>query len=107
MDIRLLDLLRNAPSLELYQLSLTVHQLLGDPERILAIRTRLHLGARVQYYHHQRHELVAGTVVELRQTEVTVREGTSSGGCLIPRWCRMPRHARRHRHNRRRSSKSR
>lgn len=84
MDIRLLDLLRNAPSLELYQLSLTVHQLLGDPERILAIRSRLHLGAQVQYYHHQRHELVGGTVVELRQTDVTVREDATHQQWRLP-----------------------
>ena len=55
MDPKALDLLRNAPSLELYRLGLTVRQLLGDPERILAVHSRLHLGARVQYYHHQRH----------------------------------------------------
>ena len=84
MDTRLLDLLRNAPSLDLYQLSLTIHQLLGDPERILAIRARLHLGARVQFYHHQRHELVTGTVIELRQTEVTVREDATHEQWRLP-----------------------
>ena len=62
MDTRLLDLVRNAPSLDLYQLSLTVHQLLGDAERILAIRTRLHLGAQVQYYHHLIHGKCSTTI---------------------------------------------
>lgn len=84
MDPRLLDLLRNAPSLDLYQLSLSVYQLLGDPERALAIRTRLHLGARVQYYHHKLHELVAGTVIELRQTEVTIRDDATHEQWRLP-----------------------
>lgn len=84
MDTRLLDLLRNAPTLDLYQLSLTIHQLLGDPERILAIRARLHLGAAVQFYHYQRHELVPATVIELRKTEVTVREDATLEQWRLP-----------------------
>ena len=84
MDTRLLDLLRNAPSLDLCQLSLTVHQLLGDAERILAIRTRLHPGAQVQYYHHLIHELVAGTVIELGKTDVTVRDNASHQQWRLP-----------------------
>jgi hypothetical protein len=40
MDPRLLDALRNAPSLDLYELNLTVRQMLSDPQRILAVRTQ-------------------------------------------------------------------
>ena len=84
MDTRLLELLRNAPTLDLYRLSLMVEQLLGDPERILAIRARLHPGARVQFYHHQRHELVAATVIELWKTEVGIRDDATHEQWRLP-----------------------
>ena len=74
MDPRLLDALRNAPSLDLYQLSLTVRQMLSDPQRILAVRTQLHLGAHVTFFHHQTQQLTPGIVVEFRQTEVAVQD---------------------------------
>ena len=38
MDTRLLDVLRNAPSLDLYELSLAIDQMLTDPRRILEVR---------------------------------------------------------------------
>jgi hypothetical protein len=79
MDQRILDKLRHAPSLDLYEPSLTVDRLLADPVRILEIRKLLHLGARVKFFHHQTNALAAGIVVELRQKEVPVQlEGTRS-----------------------------
>lgn len=84
MDPRILDALRNATSLELYQLSLTTHQLLADPQRILEIRKHLHLGARVEFFHHRTHCLVAGTIVEFRQKEVAVQEDTTRAQWWLP-----------------------
>ena len=84
MDPRLLDLLRNAPSLDLYQISLTAHQLIADPQRILAIRCRLHLGARVRYFHHRTHDLAAGTVVQFRPTEVAVQDDATRKQWWLP-----------------------
>jgi hypothetical protein len=74
MDSRLLDALRNAPSLDLYELNLMVHQLLADPVRILEIRKHLHLGAAVMFFDHRTSALAPGHVVELRQKEVCVQE---------------------------------
>ncbi len=74
MDYRLLDTLRNAPSLDLYELNLIVHQLLADPVRILEIRKHLHLGMQVMFFDHRTHALAPGRVVELRQKEVCVQE---------------------------------
>jgi hypothetical protein len=84
MDPRLLDALRNAPSLDLYQLSLTAHQMLADPQRILAVRTQLHLGARVTFFHHQTHQLAPGIVVEFRPTEVAVQDETTRKQWWLP-----------------------
>lgn len=44
MDNRLLDALRNAPSLDLYELSLAIGQMMTDPKRILAVRRNPHSG---------------------------------------------------------------
>ena len=54
MDSLLLDALRNAPSLDLYELSLALNQMLADPRRILDVRRHLHLGAQVMYFDHRR-----------------------------------------------------
>jgi hypothetical protein len=84
MDSRILDALRNAPSLDLYQVSLTAHQLLADPQRILEIRKQLHLGAKVMFFHHRTHELAAGTVVEFRQKEVAIQEDATRTQWWLP-----------------------
>jgi hypothetical protein len=74
MDTRLLDTLRNAPSIDLYQLNLMVNQLLADPVRILEIRRHLHLGASVMFFDHRSNALTPGRVTELRQKDVCVQE---------------------------------
>jgi hypothetical protein len=84
MDQRILDTLRHAPSLDLYELSLTVNRLLADPVRILEIRKRLHLGARVKFFDHQTNALAAGIVVELRQKEVLVQLETTRSQWWLP-----------------------
>lgn len=84
MDPRLLDALRSAPSLDLYELSLTAHQMLSDPQRIIVIRTQLHLGARVMFFHHRTHDLAAGTIMEFRPTEVAVQDETTRKQWWLP-----------------------
>jgi hypothetical protein len=84
MDPRLLDLLRSAPSLDLYQISLATHQLISDPQRIIAIRSRLHTGARVMFFHHQAHTLAAGTVVAFRPTEVAIQDDATRKQWWLP-----------------------
>jgi hypothetical protein len=59
MDTHLLDLLRNASTLQLYELAATVQKLLEDSERIHAIRSRLHPGARVRFFNYRDHVLMA------------------------------------------------
>jgi hypothetical protein len=70
--------LRNAPSLDLYELSLMVNRLLSDPVRILEIQKTLCVGAQVEFFHHPTNALEAGKVLELRQKEALVQlDGTS------------------------------
>lgn len=84
MDTRLLDTLRHAPSLDLYELNLMVRQLLDDPVRILEIRKHLHLGAPVMFFHHRTNCLAPGRVVELRQKEVCVQEDSTHSQWVLP-----------------------
>ena len=74
MDSRLLDALRNAPSLDLYELSLALNQMLSDPRRILEVRRHLHLGAQVMYFDHRRGTLAPGRVLQLHSTNATVQD---------------------------------
>jgi len=74
MDSRLLDTLRNAPSLDLYELSLAINQMLVDPRRILEVRRHLHLGAQVMYLDHRRGTLAPGRVLQLQATRATVQD---------------------------------
>lgn len=77
MDSSLLDLLRNARSIDLYELNMVAHRLLGDPARILAIRRHLHLGAPVSFFHCQTSALATGTAIQLRQKDVLImQDGT-------------------------------
>jgi hypothetical protein len=46
-DPRLIEALGNAGSLELFELSTIIERMLADPRRIIAIRSRLHLGQTV------------------------------------------------------------
>ncbi len=83
MNPRILDTLRNAPSLDLYELSLMVHRLLSDPVRIIEIQKNLHVGAQVEFFHHPITALAAGKVLQLKPKEVLVElDGTNDAWWL-------------------------
>lgn len=84
MDTRLLDALRNAPSLDLYQLSLAISQMLTDPRRILEVRRHLHLGAQVMYFDHRRGTLAPGRVLQLQPTYATVQDDITRTHWKLP-----------------------
>lgn len=84
MDTRLLDALRNAPSLDLYELSLAISQMLTDPRRILEVRRHLHLGAQVMYFDHRRGTLAPGRVLQLQPTYATVQDDITRTHWKLP-----------------------
>jgi hypothetical protein len=84
MDSRLLDALRNAPSLDLYELSLALNQMLADPRRILDVRRHLHLGAQVMYFDHRRGTLAPGRVLQLQATSATVQDTATHRHWKLP-----------------------
>ena len=84
MDSRLLDALRIAPTIDLYELSLTINQMLSDPARILEVRRHLHLGAQVMYFDHRRQILASGRVTQLHPTQVTVQDDAARVQWKLP-----------------------
>ncbi|HEX8955339.1 MAG TPA: hypothetical protein VF798_03640 [Burkholderiaceae bacterium] len=84
MDSRLLDVLRNAPSLDLYELSLAINRMLTDPKRILDVRRHLHLGAQVMYFDHRHGTLVPGRVLQLQPAQVIVQDEATRTRWTLP-----------------------
>ncbi len=84
MDSRLLDNLRNAPSLDLYELSLAINRMLADPRRILEVRRHLHLGAQVMYFDHRRGALAPGRVLELQTNTATIQDRATHTHWKLP-----------------------
>ena len=84
MDTRLLDALRNAPSLDLYELSLAINQMLTDPRRILEVRRHLHPGAQVMYFDHRRGTLAPGRVLQLQPTNAIVQDDITRTHWKLP-----------------------
>ena len=84
MDLRLLDALRVAPSIDLYELSLAIGQMLNDPRRILEVRRHLHLGAHVMYFDHRRGTLAPGRVLQLQATKATVQDDITRTHWTLP-----------------------
>lgn len=74
MDPRLLDALRLASSLELYELSVAINRMLTEPRRILDIQQHLHPGAQVMYYDERRGTLVPGRILQLQPTYAIVQD---------------------------------
>jgi hypothetical protein len=74
VDPRLLDILEQASTLQLYQLRTVIGQMLVEPRRVMAIRQALHLGQTVRFVDWQDGSMRTGTVIAMRETDVTVHE---------------------------------
>lgn len=84
MDTRLLDTLRQAPTIDLYELSVALEQLLADPKRILDIRMNLHLGASVQYFNHVSNKLLPARVVQMQPKYIVIQDEVSNVRWKLP-----------------------
>lgn len=73
-DPKVIEALSNASSLELFQLSAVIDRLLADPRRIIAVRSKLHLGQTVRFVDWQTGEMRLGKIVAIKDTQVTLHE---------------------------------
>lgn len=76
-DAKLIEALSHASSLELFELSRIIDRLLADPRRIVTIRNKLNLGKSVHFMDWRTGQMRAGTVIGIKDAQVTVQEDVS------------------------------
>ncbi len=74
IDSKLLDVLNQASSLELFRLSTVIDRLLADPRRIIAIRQPLLLGQTVRFFNPQTGDLQDGRIRAMADRQVTIEQ---------------------------------
>lgn len=84
IDGRLLEVLGRASSLELFQLNAVIERMLADPKRVLAVRKELHLGQQVRFMDWRDGSMRAGTVVELKDKQLTIHEAGTRSSWALP-----------------------
>lgn len=73
-DPKLIDALSNASSLELFELGTIIDRLLADPRRVIAVRSKLHLGQTVRFMDWRTGQMRTGKLMAIKDTQVTVQE---------------------------------
>jgi hypothetical protein len=74
IDPRIIDSLNRASSLELFQLSTVIEQMLADPRRIIKVRTNMHMGQTVRFLDWRSGQMRDGRIVAMGDTKVTLHE---------------------------------
>lgn len=73
-DPKLIEALSSASSLELFELSAIIDRLLADPRRVIAVRSKLHLGQAVRFMDWRTGQMRSGKILAIKDTQVTVHE---------------------------------
>ena len=84
IDARLLELLQQAGNLQLFQLNSVIERMLADPRRILQVRKELHLGQTVRFMDWRDAQMRLGTVVAMKDTQLTIQEQATRSAWTVP-----------------------
>jgi len=84
IDARLLELLQQASNLQLFQLNSVIERMLADPRRILQVRKDLHLGQTVRFMDWRDAQMRVGTVVAMKDTQLTIQEQATRSTWTVP-----------------------
>ena len=84
IDARLLELLQQASNLQLFQLNSVIERMLADPRRILQVRKELHLGQTVRFMDWRDAQMRLGTVVAMKDTQLTIQEQAPRSAWTVP-----------------------
>jgi hypothetical protein len=84
IDARLLELLQQASNLQLFQLNSVIERMLADPRRILQVRKELHLGQTVRFMDWRDAQMRVGTVVAMKDTQLTIQEQATRSAWTVP-----------------------
>ena len=82
---RLLAALPQASSLDLYRLEYAIQRLRNEPQRVVAIRRRLHLGMTVQFFGAHDGTTHTGRIIALNSRDVTIDDANQK-----TRWRGVP-----------------
>ena len=82
---RLIAALPQASSLDLYRLESAIQRLRNEPQRIVAIRSRLHLGMMVQFFSAHDGTTHTGRIIALNSRDVTLDDANQR-----KRWSGVP-----------------
>lgn len=83
-DVRMIEALESASSLQLYQLKAIIEGMLADPKRGLAARASLHLGQPVRFVDFRDGQIRQGKIIAFRVTQATVLEQGTKRTWKIP-----------------------
>lgn len=84
IDARLLELLQQASNLQLFQLNAVIERMLADPRRILQVRKDMHLGQTVRFMDWRDGQMRVGTVVAMKDTQLTIQEQATRSAWTVP-----------------------
>lgn len=84
IDARLLELLQQANNLQLFQLNSVIERMLADPRRILMVRKELHMGQTVRFMDWRDGQMRVGTVVAMKETQLTIQEQATRSAWTVP-----------------------
>jgi hypothetical protein len=84
IDARLIELLQQASNLQLFQLNSVIERMLADPRRILQVRKDLHLGQTVRFMDWRDGQMRLGTVVAMKDTQLTIQEQATRSAWTVP-----------------------
>ena len=84
IDARLLELLQQASNLQLFELNSAIQRMLADPRRIVQVRKELHLGQTVRFMDWRDAQMRVGTVVAMKDTQLTIQEQGSRSSWTVP-----------------------
>ena len=84
IDPRLLEVLQHASNLQLLQLNAVIERMLADPKRILLVRKDLHMGQTVRFMDWRDGGMRTGTVIAMKDTQLTVHEDGTRSSWTVP-----------------------
>jgi hypothetical protein len=73
-DVRVLEVLHNASSLELFRLNTLIERLLADPQRVIAIRKGLRLGQKIRFYDPLQGALTEGRITAMADRHASIEQ---------------------------------
>lgn len=71
--LKILKAIEHASSFDLWQLTRAIDEMLKNPERIHAIKSRLRMNQEVVYFDAREHREIHATIVEIHRTNVLVK----------------------------------